>query len=239
MIVDFHTHILPGMDDGSPNTETSIQMLQTLLKDGVDICLATSHFYCESDTVVEFLEKREAALNLLLKEVWNTKIPLIKLGAEVLYSPVLKKLPNLKDLCIEGTDYLLLELPYAKITPTIVSDIEEIIETYQITPIIAHAERYLRFTSYESLVNVLELDVLSQVNCDSLLRFGSRRNACRLITEGYIHLLGSDAHNMSSRPPRMKEAFKYICSKFGRDYLDTLMHNSTQVLRNTSIYDIL
>lgn len=239
MIVDFHTHVLPGMDDGSPDTDTSIRMLQTMLRDGVDICLATSHFYCENDTVTEFISKREVALNQLLKEVWNTKIPLIKLGAEVLYSPVLKKLPGLKDLCIEGTNYLLLELPYAKITPTIVSDIEEIIETYQITPIIAHAERYLSYTSYESLVNVLELDVLSQVNCDSLLRFGSRRNACRLIKEGYIHLIGSDAHNMTSRPPRMKEAFKFICSKFGRDYLDNLMHNSTQVLRNTSIYSIL
>ena len=239
MIVDFHSHILPGMDDGSPDIDTSIRMLSTLLRDGVDICLATSHFYCEGDTVAEFLDTRETAYNELIKEVWNTKIPLIKLGAEVLYSPVLKKLPDLKKLCIEGTDYLLLELPYSKITPQMVSDIEEIIDTYQIKPIIAHAERYLRYTSYESLTNVLELDVLSQVNCDSLLHFGSRRNATKLIREGYIHLLGSDAHNMSSRPPRMKEAFKFICSKFGKDYLDGLMHNSTQVLRNASIYDIL
>lgn len=239
MIVDFHSHVLPGIDDGSPDTDTSIRMLRTLLKDGVDICLATPHFYCESDTVADFLDKRDNAYNKLLKEAWNTKIPLIKLGAEVYYSPVLKKLPDLKKLCIEGTDYLLLELPYSKITPQIVADIEEIIEVYQITPIIAHVERYLRFTSYNSLTSILELDVLSQVNCDSLLSFGSRRSACKLIKEGYIHLLGSDAHNMSSRPPRMKEAFKYIYSKFGKDYLDSLMHNSTQVLRNTTIYNIL
>lgn len=239
MIVDFHTHVLPGIDDGSPDTATSISMLRKLLGDGVDICLATPHFYCNESNVQEFLEKREAAYSELLKEVWNTKIPLIKLGAEVLYTPVLKNLPDLEKLCIEGTDYILLELPYSKITPQIVSDIEEIIETYHITPIIAHAERYLRYTSYDSLVNILELDVLSQVNCDSLLSFTGRRNACKLIREGYIHLLGSDAHNMSSRPPRMKEAFKFICSKFGRDYLDTLMHNSTQVLRNTTLYDIL
>lgn len=239
MIVDFHSHILPGIDDGSPDNNTSMRMLRALLKDGVDICLATPHFYCEADTVEDFITRRDNAYNQLLKEAWNTKIPLIKLGAEVYYSPVLTKLPDLKKLCIEGTDYLLLELPYSKITPQIVSDVEEIIEVHQITPIIAHAERYLRFTSFYSLTSILELDVLSQVNCDSLLKFGSRRNACKLIKEGYIHLLGSDAHNMSSRPPRMKEAFKFICSKFGKDYLDNLMHNSTQVLRNTTIYDIL
>ena len=239
MIVDFHSHILPGIDDGSPDINTSIHMLRALLKDGVDICLATPHFYCDNESVEDFLIKRDSAHNKLLKEVWNTKLPLIKLGAEVLYSPVLTRVPDLKELCIEGTNYLLLELPYSKITPQMVSDIESLIEVHQITPIIAHAERYLNFTSFNNLTSVLELDVLSQVNCDSLLRFGSRHHACKLIKAGYIHLIGSDAHNMTSRPPRMKEAFKYICSKFGKDYLDSLMHNSTQVLRNTTRYDIL
>ncbi len=239
MIVDFHSHILPGIDDGANDVNISIQMLEAEIRDGVDICVSTSHYYCEQDSINAFLEKREQAYNKLLKASWNTTIPIVKLGAEVYYSPVLKNMEDLSKLCIEGTNYLMLELPYSKLTPQIATDIEEMMQSHRITPIIAHAERYLKFTSYNSLINILELDVLAQVNCGSLLSFNSRRNANKLIKDGYIHLLGTDTHNMESRPPRMKEAFKYICSKYGTEYLDTLMHNSAEVLRNTPIDDIL
>ncbi len=239
MIIDIHSHILPGIDDGSKNTEMSLSMLKLMKDDGVDICVATPHYYCTERSVESFLKKRTAAHEKLTAAMEGQELPEIRLGAEVYYNPILKNLDNLHDLCIEGTDYLLFELPYKDFGSGVADDISEIITNHHITPIIAHAERFLRFTSYENLCDILEMEVLGQVNCGSLLKFSSRKNASSLIREGYIHLLGTDAHNTDTRGVHMAEAKKIIIRKFGQEYFDTIMRISEDVLANKPLQEIL
>lgn len=239
MITDIHSHILPGIDDGSKNTEMSVAMLKAMKDDGVDICVATPHYYCTEQSVDSFLKKRARAYEKVMEATKGLSLPKIYLGAEVYYNPVLKNLEDLHKLCIEGTDYLLFELPYKDFGSNVADDISDIITNHHITPIIAHAERFLKFTSYENLCDILEMEVLGQVNCGSLLKFGSRKNASALIKEGYIHLLGSDAHNTDTRAVHMAEASKIIIRKFGQDYYDTIMRISEDVLANKPLQDIL
>ena len=83
MKIDFHTHILPGMDDGAENESVSLQMLEMLKGQGIEIAVLTPHYYRDKNTVEEFLERRNASYNRLLQAAENKDIPEIMTGAEV------------------------------------------------------------------------------------------------------------------------------------------------------------
>ena len=83
-VIDFHSHILPGIDDGSRNVETSIGMLRMCREQGVDIMIATPHFYADSNRVERFVENRKNAYDKVMAE--NADIPHIMMGAEVAFN---------------------------------------------------------------------------------------------------------------------------------------------------------
>ena len=112
-MIDFHSHILPGIDDGSENVETSLQMIAALKEQGVDTICATSHFYATERTPQRFLFRREEAFEAL-KASLPADAPKILLGAEVLYFPGIAHMEELPELCLEGTNLLLLEMPFER-----------------------------------------------------------------------------------------------------------------------------
>ena len=238
MVIDFHAHVLPGIDDGAQDIATSLAILDTELHDGVDMIIATPHYYPEEQSVEDFLAARDKSYTKLIHAAEDKAIPSIKLGAEVYYSPILCNLPNLHDLCIDGTDYLLLELPYQELSPKLIDGISKLIYSSNVIPIIAHAERYLNYTSLESLEEILEMDVLAQVNASSLASMSTRKTAIKLIKNNYIHLIGTDVHNLTSRPPQMKEAEKVLTKKVSKNVFNYFMRNAKMVLANRDIDEI-
>ena len=116
-VVDFHAHILPGADHGSDSIETSIKQLKLAAGEGVTRIIATPHFYPHRHTLDKFLEKRAACAKVLLDACDGT-LPEVKLGAEVLLCPGLDKIQGLEKLCLSGTKYLLLELPFSDFRST-------------------------------------------------------------------------------------------------------------------------
>ena len=114
-MVDFHTHILPGIDDGSPDTDTSLKMLESLYQQGVDKVVLTPHFYITRDNMKNFLRRRTQAAQALISAAKNREnLPKAVIGAEVLLFPEISGMDNLDKLCIEGTNYMLIEMPFAK-----------------------------------------------------------------------------------------------------------------------------
>ena len=115
MMIDFHCHILPKMDDGSDSINTSLAMLREEHTQGVNRVVLTPHFYCEEESIEAFLQRRKKAFSALQTAISDQPhtddIPELCLGAEVAMSSALAQM-DLQPLCISGTNVLLLELPY-------------------------------------------------------------------------------------------------------------------------------
>ena len=226
-MIDFHSHILPGIDDGSRNAAMSLGMIEELGRPGVDTICATSHFYVSQRTPEHFLERRQEAYELL-EPVLNDDAPRILLGAEVLYFPGISRLESLPDLCLEGTDVLLLEMPFTEWQEYWVREVQDLALSGEFTILMAHIERYYARQPRQVWDRLLELDVLMQANADyflqqdSIFRFRNRNKALKLLKEGRIHLLGTDTHNLTSRPPRMKEARAVIREELGKQALERI-----------------
>ena len=239
MITDFHSHILPGIDDGSDNVETSKLIISKEITDNVDTILATPHYYCEEQSIDKFITKRNAAYQQLMASSNNIpSMPKIVLASEVYYTHYLNNVSNLKSLCIEGTDYLLLELPYKEITSSTIDGILDLADNNNVSLVIAHVERYLKYTSYKSLLPLLNSGVLGQINCGSVVNKATRKNVFKLIKDGYVHVIGTDVHNTTSRPACMKEALDILNKKFSPSFTESLMRNSQMILNNVDIDDI-
>ncbi len=194
--VDFHTHILPGMDHGSRNVREAQAQWQLLSEAGVGACVATPHFYAHTvgGSVASYLEERNRAAEALMRAVDKTEGPRLYLGAEVLLFPGIHEMPGIASLCIEGTNLMLLEMPLGEWSREHISAVSQIAKM-GICPLLAHIERY----SVSSLFRLNErLPCLYQVNASSLLGRSRRaRDLRRLAAEGGIAALGSDLHGAS------------------------------------------
>lgn len=229
-ICDVHGHFLPGMDDGCKTAEESVQVLQSSYAQGIGCMFATPHYY-PVETVAAFLERRQAAYDRLMEHIANCNMPMpeICLGAEVAYRAGISREDDLEKLCLGKSRYLLLELPFRRWDATVVRDIQIICSTKNITPILAHIERYLELQTRDSLNSVLEQDVLVQMNAGDLLRFGSRRSAAKLLKNGIVQLLGSDCHNMTTRQPNLGPALEYLQKHGMKDVAESIGNFSQQI----------
>lgn len=234
MIIDMHSHILPGIDDGSRNIEESLKLLDAFAERDIDIVVATPHFYCEEQSIDSFIEKRNKAYDEL-KPHLKPKHPKILLGAEVLYSPVLVGNEDISKLAIQDTDFVLFEMPYQKITEDVIDNVSKIVDFMDVKLLIAHIERYLNFTSFSELSDLMDLDVIGQINVKSLLKSSSKRACFKLIKNGYVHTLGTDFHRIDRPSAHIDEAFSILDKKFGTGFTDHLIKNSLHILKNDSL----
>ena len=229
-ICDLHGHFLPEMDDGCKTVQESVQVLQSSYEQGISCVFATPHYY-PVESVGDFLERRQAAYELLINHVadCHIEIPEICLGAEVAYRAGISMEAELDKLCLGNSRYLLLEMPFRRWDSAVVRDLQIICSTRNITPVLAHIERYLDLQTRDSLSSVLELDVLAQINAGAFLRFGSRRTAAKLLKNGIAQLLGSDCHNMTTRPPNLGLALDYLQMHGKKDILESVGIFSMQI----------
>lgn len=211
-IVDFHSHILPGIDDGSSSVRESIDMLRMEAVQGIDCVVATPHFYPRHDSPERFLARRnEAEKRLREAMAGHDNLPQVLCGAEVFFFSGISDCDALPELTIGQKRCILIEMPHIPWANSMYSELEEIQARWGITPIIAHVDRYFSLLSTYDIPQRLEkLPVLVQANASFFLRTQSRRRALRMLECGQIHLIGSDCHNLSSRPPNLDEALQVI-----------------------------
>ena len=239
-MIDIHSHILPSIDDGAKDVDESIKLLRMMKKQGITTVIATPHFYRQEQDAEEFIEKRNNAYNLLTEKIAETgeDLPKIVLGAEVYFTTSLVDC-DISKLCIENTDYFILELPYQNFTDILERQINTFINGCPKTPILAHVERYFRFTSPDKIYNMISYGVLAQMNTSSLLHRDSRRACVKLIKDGRVHTIGTDTHNPDTRPSSMEFGKKFIEKKFGKGCFEYLQQNNRLVLDNADYDEII
>ncbi len=217
-MIDWHSHILPEMDDGSRDVAESISLINMQVSQGVDTVIATPHFYANDESVDSFLERRKKAFELL-KAALPERSPQILLGAEVRYYQGISRLADLKALRIEDSKLLLLEMPTSSWTEYMVRELVEMSGKSSTRIVFAHVERYLNLQKPRVWERIFESGMLMQSNAGFLVSFATRRKALSLLKEGNIHFIGSDCHNVTSRPPQIGKAFEIIQKKFGEEYI--------------------
>lgn len=213
-MIDFHSHVLPGIDDGSKSVGESVALLSMLKDQGIKTVVATPHFDAKRNTPEEFIEKRRASYEMLLPEI-KDGFPKIVLGAEVAYYAGIERLTGLSSLTAGESDLLLLEMPISVWTDYTVKELVDLTTTKNLTVVLAHAERYLDLQRIKTVERLYECGILMQYNADFFLRFGQKRKALKFLERGEIHLIGSDCHNLTSRPPRIGEAYGRMKRKLG------------------------
>lgn len=217
-MIDWHTHILPGMDDGSRDVAESVSMMNMQVSQNVNTVIATPHFYANDETVDSFLDRRKKAVELL-KAHLPEGAPEIRLGAEVRYYQGISRMADLKALRIEGSKLLLLEMPMSVWTEYMLRELTELASKSSIRIVLAHIERYINLQKRFVWDRICDSGILMQVNASYFTTLTSKRKAISLLKEGKIHFVGSDCHNTTSRPPQIGKAFEIIQKKLGDDYI--------------------
>lgn len=231
-LVDFHSHILPGIDDGSPDLDTSLAMLEKSFAQGIETVVATPHFDANYDTPEEFFHRRNEAEKALRQEMAKrTNMPRLHIGAEVFYFPGISDSALLSDLTIDKTLFVLIEMPTCRWTDHIYAELEGIYLKQGLVPIVAHLDRYYhRFGFSKVLKKLQKLPVLIQCNTDFFLHSSTQHLALRMLKRGQIHLLGSDCHDMRHRTPDLGNTAKWICDHIGDGWMDAIIENQEDIL---------
>lgn len=198
--VDFHSHILPGVDDGAKNVRESLAMIDMLASQGVKRVVATPHFRAHRDTVEDFLNRRSEAKKLLDENLGSNNM--VSLGAEIAIERGISEIENISELAYEGTNYILLEFPYRPFSNWMMEEIEYIAYGKGLIPVIAHIDRYYDFFTSSDYNEIFSMQkVVFQVNNEAFLSRKSRGVVKTLIKNQLPFVLGSDTHNLENRKP--------------------------------------
>lgn len=244
MRTDFHSHILPEMDDGASSAEESVRLIRTLMDAGVERIILTPHFYRENENIEKFLERRARSYEKLLAAAEKIRgCPELILGAEVYFHPALSSDKDFHKLCIGDTDFILLELPFARFFENFYGEYSSFLNRCEPKIIFAHIERYFSFgNKIDDIERLLGSgNAVCQMNCGSLAEAGlfKRRTFANMISGGIISVIGTDTHNTTSRPPQYKKAEAFIRSKCGDGAFERICKNSDRIIENCSVRDIL
>ena len=222
-MIDFHTHILPNMDDGSESVETSKQLLNILKSEGVKLVCLTSHFYPQRESFSEFIKRRNEAYKKL-----NYSDLDLRLGAEVRYYRGLSTCEELSSMCIEGTNIILIELPFnIDINDNVISELINInSKGYKV--LLAHIERYN--LNEKVLVKLHKHGILIQVNTEFFEGFFNSRKALRLLKRGLIDCVGSDTHNLDKRKPNYEKTMNLIKKRLGEKFYKEFIDRTYRII---------
>ena len=241
-MVDFHTHVLPGIDDGAESPEVSLGMLLESADQGVDTLVFTPHFYADEQDLISFLNDRadavyqlKDALRLARKEKPEecTRLAGMRFfaGAEVYYFPSLSTCEEIRKLSFGKAKLLLVEPPVMRWTGSMIDEIENTGYNLGLTPVVAHLDRYMRMLGDFSLPELLEgRDILTQVNASFFTRPETVETARGMLAGGAIDIIGSDCHNTDSRPQNIGYAAGVLRERGLASALDELTEYSNSLL---------
>lgn len=199
-MTDYHTHILPKMDDGSGSLRESRALLLEERAQGVDALVLTPHFYANENSPRRFLERREASWHRL-QDALDDETPNVLLGAEVQYFPGICQCDDIERLTISGSKLLLLEMPFQTWDIQVQQDLFYLVQSSGLRVVLAHIDRYYTDQPHSLWRELHQEGTLMQLNASAFRGFGMKKRYMGLLKEGWIQMLGSDCHNMTSRRP--------------------------------------
>ncbi len=234
-MIDFHTHCLPGMDDGAADVAESIALLRDSLQQGVTTVVATPHFYPGEEKVSAFLERREAATQQLQQAidadaVLAGNIRLLT-GAEVLVREGVSQL-DLRPLCLQNSDVVLLELPFVSPPVWLYEEIENIAFEQGLRVMLAHVDRYMTWYSSDKVSYLVDTPgLIVQLNGENILGRRSFRLLRRWLPQTERIVLGSDMHNGTDRTQNRAAVCRRLSrSRIGRQWLAAADSFSAQLI---------
>ena len=226
--IDLHSHLLPQLDDGSQSVETSLAMLRREAEQGVDVVCATSHYYAHHEGIDAFCARRAEALERL-SAAMTDDLPQVLPAAEATDASHVEGRAR-RPLCSRNPRTLMMEMPLTAGPDLKGGRVEALVRDRRYDVVLVHPERFCFSKSNKhKLKQLAQLPIGLQVNAGSLLRWGTRRLALDLLQMAHMPLLGSDCHNLTSRPPNLKEGRKVVMQKLGEDFLTKIDLNGEWV----------
>ena len=243
-MIDFHNHVLSDVDDGPKTIEESMDMLKHASNQGITDVVQTVHFQHPKmdnrNVDYNYLTKRTKELQCLIdKENLNIKM---HLTAEVFYLPNLVEIASNPLVTIGNAKYMLIEFT-TNIFPTGYQSEFFKLQSFGITPVIAHPERY-RFIQNDLsiLEDWIKKNYIIQIDAGSLIgHFGERvKNISqKMIKSGYVHLIGSDAHNNKKRNFCLQIAYDELKKNVNIEMVDSLKRNAYNLMNGSNIENIV
>lgn len=220
-MIDIHTHILPNVDDGSKDLETSILMIEREIEQGVTDIVLTPHV--QSRVTKANTAKRKAQFELLRDEVSKRGLNInLHLGAEIMYHSHIDT--DFSKYQFGKQNYVLIEFSTKAESP--IEDVcyDVMAMGYQV--IVAHIERY-NYLTIEDIQKIKLSGALIQVNASAILnhdKLANKKTVKKLIKFNLIDIIATDTHNMDKRPPNLLEAKTYLKKYYDQDALDLLFN---------------
>ncbi|MBR3002591.1 MAG: hypothetical protein IKF38_03385 [Clostridia bacterium] len=240
-MIDFHTHILPNIDDGSRSIEETFNLIEEAKNAGFDKIVLTPHYmegYYETDVA-----EREVWLDAISKNLYIKKFNgKLYLANEIYISDnIMNLLENAKASTINNTSYVLFELPLNAEPLNLYNIIYEM-QQYKIVPVLAHPERY-SFVQKEPelLYDLVEKGVLLQSNYGSIIgQYGKKAQSLvkKMFENKLVHFLGSDVHRQNTIYKRIPECLMEIRKITGEEYLDELTTKNPELALANKRIDI-
>ena len=228
MLTDYHSHVLPSMDDGAYTVRESLRMLDMWAAQDVARVAATPHFHLHREPAKTFLARRDDSISRLPAAGTH---PALLIGAEVYISEGLCEISELTQLTLAGSKYIMLELPYFRFSQRVLEEAQNIMHDYGLIPIFAHIERYIQWYTNADIMDVLAIPgVVWQVNHESLFYDDTLDFTLDLIQGGHPVIFGSDAHNTRQRPPNAAEAYPLLRKLLTRAQYDRLLALNANLL---------
>jgi protein-tyrosine phosphatase len=217
-MIDIHHHLLPGLDDGARDLDISLGMVELAIADGITHIVCTPH----SSYHYYFDPERNATLFAELQDAVTSRFgDAITLGLgcdfHLMFDNVEDAQLHPTRYTINGHNYLLVEFPETAISPSTAQTFYQL-SLSGMTPIITHPERNpILARQPERMAEWLKAGALIQVTANSLTgRFGqmAERSAFWLLDHQWVHFLATDAHDIQSRPPRLRPAFDLVAEQY-------------------------
>lgn len=240
-MIDIHSHILYGVDDGAKTINDSIRLIDEMVKQGVTKFILTPHR--RKGMFEETVEKIEEHFKILKEAVKNRYKDIeLYLGREIYYNEdVVEKIGTGELYSLANSRYVLIEFNYGIHPKDLENAIYNIVTSGKI-PVIAHIERYECLEKNIKLIEkLIEHGVKIQVNAESVLKpklFGDKhkkykQRAKYFLEKDIVDIISSDAHNLDTRKPYMKEAYDVILKKYGEEKAKLLFElNAENILRD-------
>jgi protein-tyrosine phosphatase len=232
-LIDLHSHLLPGIDDGAKDLEQSLEMARMAVAGGVTVMACTPHIFPgvydnKGDYICQLIEWLQA--HLVAQE-----IPLhLVSGADVHVAPdLVSKLRNGEALSLNGSRYVLIEPPHHVLPPRTDEIFFNLLSAGYV-PILTHPERMSWIDRhYDMLEQLVRSGAWMQLTAGAILgKFGSRPRdwSERMLKEGLVHIVASDAHDPVRRPPNLQNAFRTLCSWVGETEASNLVQGRPEAV---------
>lgn len=224
-MIDLHHHLLPGLDDGPREMETSVEMARIAAEDGI------THVVCTPHANNQFAYNRERVDDLVaeLSSRLEREGIALKLGRgcdfHLTYENITDAKEHPDEFSVNGRGYLMMEIPDYGLPPQLTDTFYQL-QLAGMVPVLTHPERNATLQDdQERLEEWLRGGVLMQVTAGSVTGTMGRRAqkmAHAMLDRRWVHFIATDAHNTTTRPPRMRAAFEQIATRCGSEYATLL-----------------